>query len=499
MKLDALEEKETENQIQIAELGQGILRSERIVGELEKENETLQKLLTTSREAVLNRSMDNCKLDVSTNDSQLDNSFNVNTSFRSSSDEDGNTIVQESLRKQLAQSKNREAKLRQQLKELCRSDDQKDNIMESLSESQQEAIVYLSGEVDELRSQIEEERKKFRMKLDSMGHVHGKLEVLEQENKLATAEAIAKGKLLESAKQDLSMKNGENTCLRDEVTELAEKSGRAQAMEAALRNLELEHEELKKAYNLAQSQVQSLSEAQAQLQARQLPSPYNTPSRRIPSSPYRTSVLDLEINSQMGETLMTIDVDQDEGNANVENETDTSTAKRSTLDDDVYHRKFTVLKKALKQSYEKKLKDLKSELEEKETEVGKLTANLKEQHDAFQKQQTELKEMQINRIYHESETSQELENLRKSIKDRDDKVDNLRQAMHQINLNEKEDGSRRLTSGLTDISDALIDGVGKSIEIFENMSFHKDASKDVCSSGENNNPRADILSSKSFG
>lgn len=461
--INGLEEKESENQVQIAELGHSILKAEKICGKLERENETLQKLLNTSREAVLNRSLEN--------DSHLDDSFRVNASFRSA-DEDVNTIVQESLRNELKQSKNRESQLRKQLKDLCQNDDNKDNIMESLSESQQEAIVYLNGEVNDLRTQLEQERKKSKLQLETMMTVEDKLEVLEQENKLAAEETVVKEKLLETAWQDLSMKNGESACLRDEVAELEEQSGRAQKLEASLRNLEAEHEALKKAHAYVQSQPQTVNNAKAR------PSP----------SPSRTSAFEQDNLSEAEVTLMTIDVDHGNFNGVVENEVEISTEKR-TSDHDTSLRKFSVLKKALKQSYEKKVKELKADLETKECEVGKLTVNLESQRLSFQKQQDELNQMEIRRIYNESEMSQELENLRTSVKDRDNTVSSLRQTINQIHDKSKEDGSS--WTGVSDISNALIDGVGKSIEMFESISFgqgHEDG-KEACQT----------LSSTSFG
>ena len=85
--------------------------------------------------------------------------------------------------------------------------------------------------------------------------------------------------------------------------------------------------------------------------------------------------------------------------------------------------------------------------------------------------------------------SQELENLRTSVKDRDNTVSSLRQTINQIHDKSKEDGSS--WTGVSDISNALIDGVGKSIEMFESISFgqgHEDG-KEACQT----------LSSTSFG
>ena len=92
---------------------------------MEGENETLQKLLSTSREAGLNRSLESCNgdgvdsnvnMNVNDSHSHLDGSYinvNANTSYRSS-DDDGrymNTIVQKSISNELERTKEREAQL----------------------------------------------------------------------------------------------------------------------------------------------------------------------------------------------------------------------------------------------------------------------------------------------------------------------------------------------------------------------------------------------------
>ena len=148
-----------------------------------------------------------------------------------------------------------------------------------------------------------------------------------------------------------------------------------------------------------------------------------------------------------------------------------------------------MLKKALKQSYEKKVKELKADLETKECEVGKLTVNLESQRLSFQKQQDELNQMEIRRIYNESEMSQELENLRTSVKDRDNTVSSLRQTINQIHDKSKEDGFLWMVG--YDISKTLIDGVGNCKEMFESISF--------CQCRKSGKEACQTLSSKSFG
>ncbi len=484
-KINSLEMRESENQVQIAELGQGILRSEKICMKLEKENETLKKQLNTSREATLNRSVDNCRTGTDLNESHLDDSFRMNNSFRSS-EEDGNTIVQESLRNELEQSKRREAQLREQLKNLCANTGSKNNIMESLSESQQEVIVYLNGEVNDLRNQLEQERMKSKTQLSNILSVEDKLEILEQENKLVTEDAISKGKLLESVRQDLSMRNGENACLRDEVAELEEKSSRVHKLETSLRNLEAEHETLKKAHRRTQSQLQTLNNT------KERPSL----TRKVPSSPSvrsRTSLSEPDNMSLTEVTLMTIDVDNDSSNG-VEKEVELSqVAEKRTFDQDASVRKFGVLKKALKQSYEKKINELKSDLDKKEQELNKLTGDLENQRTVFQKELDMFKQMEVRRICHESEMNQELEDLKTFVKDRDDTVTILRQTISQFHGHSNDDGPA--WTGVSEISNALIDGVGKSIEIIENMSFPNgiEIGKDGCSRESPSRPKNDSL------
>ena len=538
--INVLEEHDSHNQIQVAELGQEILRLERQCESLEGENETLQKLLSTSREAGLNRSLESCNgdgvdssvnLNVNTNvndsHSHLDGSFinvNENASYRSS-DDDGrymNTIVQESISNELERTKKSEKQLRQQLTELCQDENKKDIIMESLSESQQEVIVYLNGEVQELRSQLENERKKWKSQVEEMKNAEERIQVLEQESKLAVEESIAKGKLLDTTRQDLSMRSGENACLKDEIVELEEKSTRVHDLESSFLTLDNEHKALKKNYAEFRSQVQGHTGIQHQHQQPTAPPVINRTPRRASSSGLkqspscssrlsersnkvsgspcssRASVCIYDNFLEDGECLNLSNIDL--GGKDTVHDTGTEVevqADYRSSENDASHRKFSVLKKALKQSYERKQREMEENLEKKQSEIERLTLNLERQRLSYQEQQDEIQEIEVRRIYHEVEADQELESLRISLKDRDIALEKLKWKLQEVQKDDAEN-IHPWRKGVTGISNVLIDSVGRSIELFESMSFGQDDPGEEYEYDMSS--RSDkLMSSKSFG
>jgi len=487
--MTTLQENDNGNQVQIAELGHEVIRLEKLSLELEQDNETLQKLLTTSREAVLNRSMMSGSVPPGLNDSGVGDAAtdhvntSINSSFRSM-EEDGYTVVQESLRNELEATKKREQYLREQLEEMCHNaNNDKDSIMEKVSESQQEAIIYLNGEVGDLRSQLEIERKKFDAQLDIMKITEEKIQVLEDENKLAVAETIKTEKLWKSVRQDLSMKAGENACLRDEIAELEEKASIVERLEVTLKQMEVEFEKLSKVN----------AELEAQAQARVVVPAQRSPFRP-PKSVSRPRETDHDNMSEADETVMTVEIDNDksftfDAEAEILEKTRPS-EQGATL------RKFSVLKKALKQNYEQKRKELEQVLESKESQIGKLTVSVESQRLSQQKQRRELRQLETKRISHESEMNEELENLKTSLKDRDIKINALKVKMHR--LQDKCKGEGTSWRGVSGISDALMDGVGASIKLFESMSFSNDEDE-ADKEEDRRDQRSATLSSKSFG
>jgi hypothetical protein len=451
-------------QVQIAELGQEVIRTENENIFLEEENKTLQKLLHTSREAVTNRSME------SLNESQLDID-NINLSFQSGYSE----IMEDSLRNELQTTKKREAKLLEQMANMCHKGDDRDAIMESLSDSQQEAIVYLTGELEVLRTQIDEERHKSRAQNDAEEKVKAMVHILEHENKLAVAETIRNENLLEKVQQNLSIKSGENACLRDEVSELEEKSLQFQALESSLKDMEQE--------------CRHLNEINKDLLAASTSGEILTPKIWIPppqSASRSRQATEEDTMSEADNTLISVEIDTDNIETEILNQTKPS-------DQDAALRKFHVLKKALKQTYEKKQKELEEALQNRELELEKLTLNLKEQKSCQQQQHSELENLEIHRISNEAEMYEHIQALQMSIKERDSVLNAMKVKMHK--LQDRCNGEARSWSAVSGISDALINGVEKSIELFESLSFGNDEHEVA---NEDYRTRAP-LSSKSFG
>ena len=468
--MTALKENDNGNQIQIAELGQKVIRIEKVNISLEEENKTLQKLLSTSREAVINRSTE------SLNESHSEIG-SVNVSFQSIN---GSVdLVEGSLRNQLEATKKREAYLLKQMTNKCQQGDDRDAIMESLAESQQEAIAYLSTELETLRTKVAEEQDKFRLQFDVMKITQQKMTILERENKLVVSESIRNEMLLEMVRQDLSMKSGENACLRDEVSELEEKSTQLQALEASLKERE---EELRQSQGVHRDAYTQPHVVEIELPKTYLP----------PRSPFRQSnVIEQETMSEAGDTFITVEIDNDNNDAEAEIIVQTKPSDQVTV-----LRKFHVLKKALKQKYEKKQKDLEQVLQIKDAKLERLVMDLESQKHHYLKQQSELERLEINRISNEAEMYEQIVALQASMKESDSVMNAMKVKMHR--LQDKCDGEGGSWNAVTGISDALIDGVGKSIALFESMSFASNESEDAHEDSRTNAPPP-FNASKSFG
>ncbi len=549
----SLTEEYDECQVKIADLGQKVIQMERELHSVQLENETLQKLLRTNRDAVMNLSLststcmeneNSYSLDDSThmnmNRSGLDMVANVNVSVRSDEGtnisanvstgtstemmgvlKDGQhhqvSMLQEpviqSLKNELEVTKAREQDLRNQLAAMAKDQSEsnggdgygfgsttianKDTIMEKLSESQQEAIIYLNREVSDLRDKLEEERKKMASHLEASKTHREKIEVLEYENKLAVEETIKNEKLLEVTQQDLSIKLGENACYRDEIAELEGKARRVDQLNQELIEIRREREELevfKTATEKKAAAITSLvSVGTNTMMVSSLASLPQESSHSITPKHKRTSSEYSDMNMDDA-TLITVEIDGDHDGI----ETDVFASARTLSD----HRQFSVLKKALKAKYEKKQKDLEKVLEEKEAEIGRLSSCLEDQQFLSQKQVEEIQDIEMRRISHEAEMNEELENLRMSYKERSLELLALKEKMKMSHDKKSRSTGERAWKHL---SDTLIDGVAASIEIFESMSFQADevekreVEENVQTSKEPVRPAPCLRSAKSFG
>lgn len=423
VELDILRDEEEGHQIQVAELGQQVLRLEKNNETLQNENKTLQKLLQTSREAVINRSTET-SFDESLHELQT----SMNKSLLSHMDE--NAVI-ESLKKELEETKSRDFKLREELEKVTIADGNKDAIMESLTESQQEAIAYLTGELRNLREKMANEHKKHKDQILDMKSKDEQLLLLEHENKLVVSESLKTVELLEKVKQDLSIKAGENKCLQDEVTELEEKTAQIQHLQQQMKSLNTSHSNL----------VDKNKELTRKVCSEEEPPLIPSPQRRKHT-----------IASEAEDTVMTVEIDsevQDVG---------TEYILRNGLDD--HARKFTILKKAMKQQYEAKERRYEARLKKLERQVNK-------QQKLLDTQNADLKENEIKRISNEAEMQDQMEALKTSAKEREAAINSLKIRMRSSSSPSK----ANKTKIISEISDVLIDGVGKSIELFESMSF----------------------------
>ena len=136
--------------------------------------------------------------------------------------------LSDSLKKELQATRKREQELRSELCDGVDADGMKlgnDSIMDKLAESQQEAILYLTGEVEELRLQLEKECRAKEQLDESSMKKEDCIRMLKHENEMIASDLIVHEKKLETFQNNLSIKSGENACLQDEVKELCAKIG----------------------------------------------------------------------------------------------------------------------------------------------------------------------------------------------------------------------------------------------------------------------------------
>jgi hypothetical protein len=393
-----------------------------------------------TNKSLLDRSADqsfSTSLDRSLMDKSVDMDVNISSGdvdiSKDSSSTVQSTLVIESLRKELHATKGRENELRQQLTKLMSKKEGTDSIMEKISESQQEAITYLSSEIEELRLQLQQEEAKVVGYLEKSVSDQDTIQVLEEENHAFAAQIVQREKQLETIRQDLSTKLGENACLRDEIVELEQK----------LENME--HRDNGNSQLERKTTTKGLSSPKRILSLGQ--DAIKTPERRLRRNDSETEL-----------SLMTIEMENgDQGDADIiesfkqnENNNNLNATK-----------KFDILKKAMKQKYEKKIKQLKETMSSREDEIKDLKQTLKMKESELRTSREDAEDMEIKRVFMEAEMNQETEALRTALKDRCLQVDALKRALLRY---QSETGNDLTQSNLQTISDLLIDGVGAGVD-----------------------------------
>jgi hypothetical protein len=450
-------------QVKIASLGEKVIQLENANEKLEQEKQVLQKLLSTSREIALNKSLLDRSADKSLNMSILDRSLmdksvDVDTNLcsedvdisRDSSTTNQSTLVIESLRKELDATKGRENELRQQLEKLMNKREGSDSIMDKISDSQQEAITYLSSEIQELRLQLEQEEAKVAGYIEKSLSHQDTIQVLEEENQAVASQILQRDRQLEMLRQDLSMKLGENACLRDEIVELEQRLQNMEPIDNGNSKLQGEYKVIKKG---SSSPNRTLSLGREVIK---------TPERRMRRNDSETEL-----------SLMTIEMDNvDQAHAEI-----IESFKQNENDNNLNAtKKFDILKKAIKQKYEKKIQNLKETLSTREDEVKELKRILKIRESELHKSQENAEDLEIKRVFMEAEMNQETEGLRTALKDRCLQIERLRKALLRL---QSETGNNISQSNLRAISDLLIDGVGAGVDYIGSFMSSFDAEDNI--------------------
>lgn len=432
----SLQEKIVELQVNIASLGETVIQLENKNENLEREKDALQKLLATSREIAkhkveLDRSTDK-SFDRSLMDQTLDivkESPDVGGSIDSSMFHE--SLVIDSLRKELEITKGREDHLRHQLALLVHEKDGPNKIMETISESQQEAISYLSSEVEELRSLLIKEGEKIATQMAHSITNIDTIHVLEEENQAVAAQMLEQEKRLETLQQDLSMKLGENACLRDEIAELEQKLHSSRPTIDRLKN------------------------------SHGIPSPDRSKSGRGGDSSTSRSITRRDSDTEF--SLITVEMENgDQGDvALIETYHHDDTFSQSKIT-----KKFDILKRAMKQKYEKKVQNLEDTISAQQNEIKKLVEALKRKETELVKSQECAEDLEIKRVFMEAEMNQEAEGMRVALKDRSLQIERLKKALLRLQTDREGNPSQ---SNLKVMSDYLIDGVGASVEYIESF------------------------------
>jgi regulator of replication initiation timing len=310
-----------------------------------------------------------------------------------------------------------------------------DGIMDKISESQQEAIEYLTSQIEELRVQLQQEEAKVAGFIEKSVSNQDTIQVLEEENHAVAAQILQREKQLETIKQDLSTKLGENACLRDEIVELEQRLQNMEQVDNGNSQLEHQRKTIRKG---SSSPKRTLSLGQDAIK---------TPERRLRRNDSETELSFMTVEMENGDQG---DADLIESFKQNENQNNMNATK-----------KFDILKKAMKQKYEKKIRKLKETVSAREDEVKELKRTLKSKESELRRSQEDAEDMEIKRVFLEAEMNQETEGLRTVLKDRCLQVETLKKALLRL---QRETGNDLSQSNLQTISNLLIDGVGAGVD-----------------------------------
>ena len=475
-KVLSLEERLNESQIQIFELGQKAINVERESESKQNDISVLERLLAKSRE-------------VATVAFQETNTAEACVGGHSVGSSPKNPLS-ESLKKELEATRKREQELRSQLCKGVDADGTKlanDSIMDKLAESQQEAIQYLTGEVEELRVQLEKEcRSKEQFNKRSM-EKEDRIKMMEHENVLITSELILHEKKLETLQNNFSIKSGENVCLRDEVKELCSKIDkmkdvekcRMQEKDEYYENSDVEvtnwkvllEEKCNECNDLTVKLKSCVSKEEYDLLNIQLAGTKDIlhetknelskmhESRILPDDEQDTSISDHSSDSNY--PMVTIDIN---GNEEVIEDVSHHLTNRS-------NRRLSLLKKAMQKSYEEKMVKYEAEAKEKNDELDLLRTQLDSLAERYDE---DIKEFDVQKICFEAETHYEQEQLRNSLSDRDQEILILKSKVCQL---QQCSNGVNWQSEFKYVSETISSGVEASIDLFNSMSFHEEDEK----------------------
>lgn len=469
MKVDILEDELNVHQVKTAELGQKVLQLEVELNESKTETKTLEMLLSHSRCVSSSMTKNNGKIINNTGDSKKMKERNTSSSLFLS------------LESELKATKKREKDLQAQLKGIIDYNKRDDDvIMESLSASQQEAIVYLTGEVESLRTKLDEyqesegtQRKEHQVQLDL-------IETLERENKSFASDILKKDHVVDRVQEELSMKLGQNACLRDEVAELEYKITKLEDVVVDLKDIikekDNEHQRLI-------SDMKEMENIQIELEV---------------------ANQSLHVEKRSDESVVTIELNGgpiELNGSHCLDDNELSHDDSISVGRDVASNRLMVLKKALKRNYENKLRLFKKEMKKKDTEMEEYIQKSQEEIDMLK---NDLKIERFNRISQESLFHHDIENLSDTVKEREQEMFLVKRKLCAM-MAERENGGQKWDARL---SETLIDGVGATLQMFESIKWTFDDDDDDAVEKDTkiaqNKPKKRLypsmsLSSKSFG
>ena len=441
----------------------------------------LEKLLKNSREVAASAAKNESR-SCSSSCGELDDN-------EAPEDKVGDFTIAKSLEQELEASKKREQQLRDQLTEIMKLGNDEsgmNTIMETLTESQQEAILYLTREVDNLRQKLTDEKQKLDSQMKQSQSYLDLIQSLQNENKSFACVILEHEKLVAKVQEDLSLKSGQNACLKDEITELEEKvvdlGGTVITLE---KDLAKKDEECNGALVKAQDSQKKIEMLKKELELKKA----EIKAIRASTPMMDDTVVTIDINGTSGKFSEDEDFSNDESCSG----SDFGSGSGSgSADADVASSRLKVLKKALKKDYEMKMKKFKSQMRKKDELIEEIQMKNNEEINALK---NELKLEHFNRISQEALIHQDIENLRTSVRERDHELFVAKRKI-QMMIQEQKQG----TNWDGGLSDALIDGVGATVDIIESVwSENKQQQTPSSSSSRFGRFSSFNLSSKSFG